>query len=303
MIRTRINAVLSVLVCVFPMNAVMGNSANDPTDVLPDQLLGWRVLADRSRVYDRETLYDYIDGGAELYLSYDFQRAVHRTYTRDGEQSDSEILVDVFDMGSSQNAFGVFSHSRETVEREFGQGSQYTAGLMLFWKGRHYVSILAIPETEASKRAVYELAKHIDGAIGSEGPPPAIVTILPSDGLVEESIRYFRHYIWLNSHYYISDENLLGIDENTEAVLATYGSGTGRRILLVVDYPDAASATAAYESFTAGYLPELADGSAVRIEDDTWTGCRVGGDILAVVFNAATEADAKHLIDAVVESR
>jgi hypothetical protein len=303
MLRTRIAAVLSVLVCVFAMNAVMGNSADDPTDVLPGELFGWQVLADRSTAYDRETLYDYIDGGAELYLSYDFQRVVHRTYARDGVQGNSEILVDVFDMGSSRNAFGVFSHSRETVESEFGQGSQYTAGLMLFWKGRYYVSILASPETEASKRAVYELAKRIDGAIASEGPPPAIVAILPRDGLVEESIRYFRHYIWLNSHYYVSDENLLGIDQTTEAVLATYGSGTGRRILLVVDYPDTASATAAYKSFTAGYMPELADGSAVRIEDGTWAGCRASGDVLAVVFNAPTEADANHLIDAVVESR
>lgn len=303
MIRPRIAAVLSVIVCVFAMNAAMGNSADDPTDTLPDELLGWRSLPDRSRVYDRETLYDYIDGGAELYLTYDFQRVVHRTYARDGEQGDSEILVDVFDMGSSQNAFGVFSHSRETVEREFGQGSQYTAGLMLFWKGRYYVSILASPETEASKRAVYELAERIDGAIEREGPPPAIVGMLPKEGLVEESIRYFRHYIWLNSHYYVSDDNLLRIDETTEAVLATYGSGTGRRVLLLVDYPNATAATAAYESFTAGYLPELADRSAVRIEDGTWTGCRAGGDVLAVVFNAPTEADAKHLIDAVVESR
>ena len=266
---------------------------------LPDELNGWRSLPERAQVYDPETLYDYIDGGAELYLSYDFRRVIHREYTGEGEDGGPEILVDVFDMGSSENAFGVFSQSREKIESEFGQGSQYTAGLMLFWKDRYYVSILASPETDAAKRLVYELAGQIDEAIGTGGPLPEIVGDLPRDGLVEESVRYFHHYIWLNSHYYISDDNLLHIDGSTEAVLAAYGSGAGRRILLVVGYTGDGAAQAAYESFTAGYLPELAGGDAVLIEDGTWTGCRVRGEVVVVVFNARSEADALNLMDAV----
>jgi len=276
---------------------------DDLSRALPDELIGWHNLPDRAQVYNPESLYDYIDGGAELYLSYDFRRVIHREYAREGEEAGSEILVDVFDMGSSQNAFGVFSQSRETIESEFGQGSQYTAGLMLFWKDRYYVSIMASPETDAAKRLVYELAGRIDEAIGTGGPLPAIVGVLPPDGLVEESIRYFHHYIWLNSHYYISDENLLRIDGNTEAVLATYGSGAARLVLLVVGYKGDGPAQAAYESFTAGYLPELAGGEVALIEDGTWTGCRIRGDVVMVVFNAKTEADALNLMDAVPEAR
>ena len=145
--------------------------------------------------------------------------------------------------------------------------------------------------------------KSIEAIQGQVSADPAIVGVLPPDGLVEESIRYFHHYIWLNSHYYISDENLLRIDGNTEAVLATYGSGAARLVLLVVGYTGDGPAQAAYESFTAGYLPELAGGEAALIEDGTWTGCRIRGDVVMVVFNAKTEADALNLMDAVPEAR
>jgi len=279
------------------MSDALGNANDDPGQALPEKIHGWRLAPDESVTYDQESLYDYIDGGAELYLSYDFRRVVHRTYVREGMP---DILVDVFDMGTSQNAFGVFSHSREKIEAEFGQGSQYTAGLLLFWKGRYYVAILASPETEDSKRALLELAGIIDGAIDNEGPLPGVVGLLPCDGLVEESVRYFHHYIWLNSHYYVSDENILHIDENTDAVLATYGGGSDRRILLVVRYRDNVAARAARNDFAAHYLPELSGGGAVRIEDGTWTGCRLQSNLIAVVFNAASEEDALQLIDGVL---
>jgi hypothetical protein len=292
--------ILALAVCVLFAEGCMSRHDDHPAGALPEELLGWRSAPDQGRHYDRETLYEYIDGGAELYLSYDFQGVEHRTYTHPGGAPD--ILVDVFDMGTSQNAFGVFSHSRETIEREFGQGSQYTDGLLLFWKGRYYVSILCSPEAEDSKRAVYELARRIDDAIHEGGPPPEIVGILPEEDLVEESIRYFHHYIWLNSHYYVSDENLLNIDESTEAVLATYGSGSSRRILLVVKYPDGEAAKAAYVSFSSSYLPELREGETARIEDGTWAGCRLRDRILAVVFDADSRGDALHLLDAVFVS-
>jgi hypothetical protein len=279
-------------------------SRNDDLSTgLPEELNGWRSLPERATTYDPETLYDYIDGGAELYLSYGFRRVIHREYQSVREDPSPEVLVDVFDMGESRNAFGVFSQSRETIDSRFGQGSQYTDGLMLFWKGRYYVSILAVPETDASESFVFELAGHIDAAIDSEGQVPAIVDILPAEGLVKESVRYFHHYIWINSHYYISDENLLHIDDKTDAVLATYRSGAGRRYLLVVRYGSEGAAKDAYDSFTAGYLPDLAGGEAVQVEDGTWTGCRARGDMVVVVFNAQTETDAVSLMDAVPGAR
>ncbi len=296
-------AALNVVLLSNPGNVILGETISAVDAALPDELLGWRTVPDERVVYDRETLYDYIDGGAELYLSYGFHHLASCKYV---QLDEPDIVVDLFDMGTSQNAFGVFSQSREVIEDTFGQGSQYTEGLLLFWKGRYYVSILASPETGRSKDAVFELARTIASAIPDEGPLPDVLARLPREGLVEESVRYFRHYIWLNSHYYVADENILHIDDTTHAVLAKYrrdgDRGTEAEILLVVRYPDEAAATSAHDEFVAQYLPERSGGPAVRIEDGTWTACRVSGDLVAVVFNAPTEEDAVSLIGAVLES-
>jgi len=273
----------------------MGKVESDLALLLPDTIEGWKVAA-KDQIYDRDTLYGYIDGGAELYLSYDFRKVINRTYVKPGQP---DMVVDLFDMGTSQNAFGVFSHSRETVDNTFGQGSQYAEGLLLFWKDRYYISIFTNPETVESKRAVFDLAREIEMAIAKEGPLPEILTFLPQQSLVRESIRYFRHYVWLNAHYFVADRNILHINESTDALLAKYGEVKKRYLLLLVKYKSDKDAKRAYNDFVKYYLPELSKRRVVQIEDGTWTSCQLTGNLLIIVFNAPIKDKALHLIEAV----
>jgi hypothetical protein len=269
---------------------------------LPGRVAGWAAVGE-DKFYTTDNLFEYIDGGAELYLSYGLSSVLARNYTREGEP---DITVDLFDMGSSENAFGVFSHSRETIDSSFGQGSQYTKGLLLFWKDRFYVSILASPETKASKAAVFALARSIEAQIENEGPLPGILEYLPQDSLIAESVRYFHHYIWLNSHYFISDENILHIGENTQAVLAKYRDGGKRWYLVLVEYPSDIEARLARTDFAIHFLPEMDLEPAAQIEDSTWAGCRGTGSFLSVVLNAPSKEIALGLLDevqAIIDTR
>jgi hypothetical protein len=271
---------------------IWGESMVDFAKFLPDSINGWSKM-ETDQVFNRENLYDYINGGAELYLSYGFQSLLNRTYQQPDQP---DIILDIFDMSSSQNAFGVFSHSREKMEQEFGQGSQYTAGSLLFWKDRYFISIMASPETSKSKQTVEELAGIIDSHIEKEGPLPALLNMLPRDSLIEESVRYFKHYIWLNSYYFIADQNILHIDEHTEAVLAKYQEKNGKSLLLLVQYPDDESAKTAYRDFVKNYLLGVSDPSAVQLEDGSWTGSYLTENLIIAVFNAKSEEQVKDLI-------
>jgi hypothetical protein len=268
---------------------------SDITVLLPDTIEDWKVSA-KDQIYSRENLYKYIDGGAELYISYGFKKVINRTYSKRGQP---DIIVDLFNMGTSQNAFGVFSHSRETMDHTFGQGSQYTEGLLLFWKDRFFVSILASPETVESRSAVFDIAGKIETAIKNEGPLPEILDLLPDQSLVRESIRYFHHYIWLNSHFFVSDRNILHINEKTDALLAKYGKQKKRYILLLVKYKKDKDAETAYDDFMKYYLPGLSGERVIQIEDGTWTAGQLTGNLLIIVFNAPVKDKALYLIDAV----
>lgn len=284
----------TLLFFIFTMGTVaMTFAENNLLDQLPETVDGWQASQDT--VYTPDNLYDYINGGAELYLSYGFKDVLSRTYVRP-EQPD--ILVDIFDMGRAANSFGVFAHTREVVDTTFGQGSQYTSGSLVFWKGRYFVSIFTFPETKASKAALMTLGNQIEQAIAEKGELPAILNLLPPSNRVEASVRYFRHHIWLNARYFIAHDNVLHITDKTEAVLARYDFETQSPILLIVDYADPKTADDALTDFRESYLDGLDDAETVQLEDETWVGLRQIDSYGMVVFNAANAAQVQQLIEA-----
>jgi len=273
--------VLFILFISFLRTPAMPENINDFTRVLPDAVAGWK-RADPPDIYTPENLSTYIDGGAELYISYNFKNALSLKYT---DAADNEIAVDIFDMGSAPDAFGVFAHSRETIDDRFGQGSEYAAGLLTFWKDRYYVSILAYPETAEKREVVFELGRTIAGGIGRDGALPPIIALLPAENLLPETVRYFHHYIWLNSFHFVSHENVLNIGNDTPAALGKYRQDGGTYFLLLVRYPDAARAEAAGRQFRQKLLDGAEDGMS-RTKEGRWTGLECRGDLVSIVFNA-----------------
>lgn len=248
---------------------------------LPARVGEWRKPA-QPIYYDRKTLYDYIDGGAELYLAFDFVRATTFAYTAGRGDEIDEIKVDVFDMGSPRGAFGVFAHGREAMAAEVGQGSEYGGGLLTFWKHRWFVSVLGYPETESKRQAVYELGRAIAALIPETGEPPAILTALPKPGLVEASARTFHHHLLQNDYVFVSHENPLRIGKGTEAVLARYARQGERHVLMLVDYPTEAAARKAQR----GFLGSVLGGATAAKQGDRWAGLKRTGKRLVIALAA-----------------
>jgi hypothetical protein len=258
-------------------------SVDDFSGVLPSEIDGWKK-ADNPITYDQKTLYEYIDGGAELYIAYDFRKLYAFRYT---SGDDAEIVIDIFDMGNSYDAFGVFSHGREVDDKTLGQGSEYNSGLLTFWKERYYVSILAYPETEQKAKIVQKLGRLLADSISATGDIPPVVSLLPEEGLVEDSIHYFHHPILVNSHYFIATDNILDIGGDTPSVLAKYDVDGRMFYMLLVHYPDESKARSAQESFLTHFLQGSRE-SILKSAEGTWTGCRRKGGVLVVVFNSPT---------------
>jgi hypothetical protein len=272
-------------------SVAMANSPINFFTMLPSEIDGWKK-AGPPEVYDRKTLFKYIDGGAELYISYGFEKLTAFRYVKG---KDEEIKVDLFDMGNSYNAYGVFSHGRESVGAQIGQGSEYSSGLLIFWKDCYYVSLLGYPESIEKQQVVLKLGAEISRIIPGQGPLPAILSFLPAAGLIEESIRYVHHHVWLNTHFFISNDNILLIDPQTEAVLARYSGSRGKHILLLIKYPNSQKAQAAETSFLKNYLSESSSGIK-RLENSRFAGIRRNNCFLVVVLDMADKQDAEEVL-------
>lgn len=258
---------------------------------MPQDFQGWKAEG-KDKSYDSQTIFDYINGAGEVYRSYNFKELLVRRFRKEGRP---DIIVDFFEMPSSKDAFGVFTHDLEGEDAGIGQGSTYKGGLLSFWKGNFFVSVYAEKETEEIRKVLLNLGKAIDSAIKEEGEKPALLTLLPSEYVDEKSVHFFHNHMILNYHFFISDENILLLDQLTEAALAS-GFEEKKHYLLLVKYPKQEKASQAYKSFTRIYMPDAVEPGLVKTEDKKWTAAKVIDDLLLVVFNAPTETFAKELV-------
>jgi hypothetical protein len=254
-------------------------------------------VSEADQTFDAESIFDYIDGAGEVYRSYNMKLLVARRFHKDGKP---DIVVDLFDMGSPEDAFGVFTHDLDGEDARIGQGSTYKAGLLSFWKDRYFLSVYAEEETAETKGLVFELGRRIDGAIPGRGERPDLLRFLPPDGLDAGRVRFFHNFSVLNYHFFVADTNILLLDRKTDAALADYGGKAGRSKVLVAAYEDGVSAAKAGASFVRAYMPETAEKSIVMTENGKWTAVRVHDRYVVIVFDMISERTAADRLDAVV---
>ena len=197
---------------------ISGGAVKDLGPLIPKQVLDWKASGEDA-VYDRKTLYDYMDGGAEVYLAFDFREVFVRKYA---DAAGNEIVLDIYDMGSPAEAFGMFSCDRQDPEAGIGQGSEYGPGLLRFWRGRYFVSITVSGNEDKAETAVLDLGKAVAPLIGPDGAPPDMIKLLPAAGLKPGKTAYFHNHVHLSNRYFVSAENILDLDEKTECLFAEY---------------------------------------------------------------------------------
>ncbi|MGC9472373.1 MAG: DUF6599 family protein [Bacteroidales bacterium] len=255
-------------------------SDNGPEKFLPPRAGKWKPV-EPDRYFHPDNLFDYINGGAELYLSYGFREVLSRRYECPGNPC---IQVEIFDMIEPANAFGIYTQTREEEGNEYGQGSQVLPGAVLFWKGPFYISVISEYETPASEEMIRWLAAYIDSRISSTGEIPAVVRALPRDGLDEGSVVYFRHYVWANRYYYIADGNVFGIENDTQCCLGRYTSPQGSYYVLLMDFPSGERVDVAWQ----GYWEERGGEPSplTEQEGDRWHAGHREGSRMAMVFRA-----------------
>jgi hypothetical protein len=140
------------------------------------------------QVYNEKTLFEHVNGQAELFLKYGFQKSVFAIYESKRDRG-NQIEVDIYDMGSVIQAFGIFSRFRnEDRPGGFGSDSFLDDHSALFYKGRYFVMFYAV---ELNPDLLRQFSTLISIKISDPSSPPKEISYFPKKGLKPGSIQYF----------------------------------------------------------------------------------------------------------------
>jgi hypothetical protein len=280
----------SVLLCL--ILADMSMAEENVASFLPNSLSGWRK-SEATRIFDRENLFDYINGGAEVYLAYDFKRLAVQSYgIEKGDSSQgSSITVEIWQMSSAIDAYGVYSLDHLQEDVDIGQKGGYDTGVLRFWKGRYFVKILGFEEN--SKEIILKLGGFIDKEIKEQGELPFLVSKLPSDSLLKGSVRFFHKSIILRNLYFFERLSVLHLDNLTDCVTADYTINENSLKLLLIQYTDTSIAKKVQEKLQTVYLPEETHGEhrIFLTKEKEILGLDREGNYLILVFEGSYRKD------------
>jgi len=137
------------------------------------------------------TLWEYLDGGAERYVSYGFRSLTHVRYQL-GDDPTACVTVDVFDMGGILGAFGIYRSglTPEVERRDWGAEGHRSGNVAAAWKGKVYVHAEADDERPDLIHMLERSIAHVCEAAPGDKSLPAVLVDWPPEGLVPQSERY-----------------------------------------------------------------------------------------------------------------
>ena len=298
---------------------------------LPPSVGQW-TRSEKARIIDSGSIFDYMNGAGELYLAYGFDHLRVYEYTAEDQEN---ILVEVYVMSASEDAFGLLSMDwggDPVVIHPEGPSpggrrvsppvrALYGKGLLRIWADTLFVRVMAYRETKESKEAVLSIGRSISMNRASPSEPKLLKTLpdsgLPGWTLRNDRIGFFRSHLVLNSLYYLGHQNILLLDQTTEAVTAPYemktDTGVVKRVqVIVVRYAEPDKAQKALEHFHEAYLTEYPKPNtrvsgrqvekAFKIEDG-WVAYSQDERLLCIVLECPTKEEALAWVKQIFHNR
>jgi len=113
--------------------------------------------------YAKSQLYDYIDGGAEVFFKYGFDSLVRQEYCFE----DNSIVLEIYKMASSKSAAGIYSYNRnpEFPPISIGTEGGDEGSRILFWEDKYYVIVQTFDSSPKVKPILLSLAKTVSAKI------------------------------------------------------------------------------------------------------------------------------------------
>ncbi len=264
-------------------------TTEDPpqTTVPPDQLLpsdeelsGW-VQSRAPSTYEGKTLYRDRATAPDLYYTYGFKRQAEVEYETPQFGSKPLILLEIFDMGTPENAFGIYNfHTYPKMKFEWvGSKAMLSGNYLRFSKGKYFIQIESYELATGIREGMVTLAQIIAAEIKDPPPEPQILALLPSNNKVSGSVKLFSSNWALRQIYSTLPVNLPQLTDTSLGISARYRENTkstnwtDAQIVFIIRFADTATAESAYtlyrDSVMKGTVPfEVGTSGALLTNED-----------------------------------
>lgn len=156
------------------------------SDLIPQPPPSGAVSQGPPTFYSPDNLYQYMDGGADIFVLYGVTTLLHEEF----RAKEVDVTVDIFDMGSSDNAFGMYAAERAPNYRfiKIGAEGYRDEGILNFFQDRYYVKLAGFGS--GADTILDAFAQSLSSKIGNNSSFPALLALLPSADRKPHSEQY-----------------------------------------------------------------------------------------------------------------
>ncbi len=162
----------------------------------------------QAALFDRDTLFDHINGESELYFPYGFEMLASARY-QDINNPQVAFDADIYKMGSLLDAFGMYANYRRKDDADVNVGAEGTASSsqLLFYQDRYFVRLQASGTTNPGSDIFLACAQAVSEKLPRNTGRPGELEAFMIPEIAPKSMRYIA-------------QSLLGYDFFRKGIMA-----------------------------------------------------------------------------------
>jgi len=181
-----------MIICVLCVSAPVLAAENSLGKVLPSSACapGW-TMDEKATLYDKDTLFDRINGEAELYFPYGFEVLASARYANI-QNPKVAVDADVYKMGSLLDAFGMYANYRRKDDAAVAIGAEGTlsSSQLFFYQDRYLVRLQATGAASIQQDVFLACARAISQNLPRNTSKPKELEAFMIPAVVKKSERY-----------------------------------------------------------------------------------------------------------------